>query len=95
MFQSAYRQLHSTETALLRVQSDLLNAVDTDGVAILVLLDLSAAFDTIDHEKLLYILKKSFGIEGDALKWFESYLRDRVQRVQIGSTLSDNCKLLF
>ena len=67
MFQSAYRQLYSTDTALLRVQSDLLNDVDTHGGAILVLLDLSAAFDTIDHEKLLYILQKSFGIEGDAL----------------------------
>ena len=49
IFQSAYRQLHSTETALLGVQNDLLQAVDNEGGAILVLLDLSAAFDTIDH----------------------------------------------
>ena len=52
VFQSAYRQLHSTETALLRVQNDILQAVDSRGGAILVLLDLSAAFDTIDHENL-------------------------------------------
>ena len=51
IFQSAYRQLHSTETALLRVPNDLLQAVDSEGGAILVLLALSAAFDTIDHQK--------------------------------------------
>ena len=53
IFQPAYRQLHSTETALLRVQNDLLQAIDNKGGAISVLLDLSAAFDTIDHQKLL------------------------------------------
>ena len=53
IFQSACRQLHSTETALLRVQNDILQAVDSEGGAILILLDLSAAFDTIDHQKLL------------------------------------------
>ena len=54
VLQSAYRQYHSTETALLKVQNDLLTAIDTDGGAILVLLDLSAAFDTIDHKILIY-----------------------------------------
>ena len=53
VFQSAYRQLHSTETALLRVQNDILQAVDSRGGAILVLFDLSAVFDTIDHEEHL------------------------------------------
>ena len=67
VFQSVYRQLHSTETALLRVQNDLLRAVDTHGGAILVLLDLSAAFDTIDHHRLLHTLESSFGIQGKAL----------------------------
>ena len=56
IFQSAYRQLHSIETDLLRVQNDTLQAVDSEGGAILVLLDLSAAFDTIDHQKLLDLL---------------------------------------
>ena len=95
VFQSAYRQLHSTETALLRVQNDLLQAVDSHGGAILVLLDLSAAFDTIDHNILLDILDKSFGIRGDALQWFSSYLKDRTQRVQIGSSFSDEHKLSY
>ena len=54
IFQSANRQLHSTETALLRVQNDLLQAVDNEGGAILVLLDLSAAFDTIDRNYWIY-----------------------------------------
>ena len=57
VYQSAYRQLHSTETALLCVQNDLLQAVDTHGGAILVLLDLSAAVDTTDHHCLLHILE--------------------------------------
>ena len=70
VFQSAYRQLHSTETALLRVQNDILQAVDSRGGAILVLLDLSAAFDTIDHEKLIRTLDEYCGIKGDPLKCF-------------------------
>ena len=95
IFQSAYRQLHSTETALLRVQNDLLQAVDSHGGAILVLLDLSAAFDTIDHDKLLDLLNKSFGIRGDALQWFSSYLKDRTQTVQIGSSFSKEQTLSY
>ena len=70
VFQSAYRQLHSTETALLRVQNDILQAVDSRGGAILVLLNLSAAFDTIDHEKLIRTLDSCCGIKRDSLKWF-------------------------
>ena len=95
IFQSAYRQLHSTETALLRVHNDLLQAVDTHGGAILVLLDLSAAFDTIDHDKLLHLLESSFGIGGTVLSWFNSYLKDRTQTVQIGSALSKDQNLSF
>src|SRR6056300_1410090 len=55
IYQSAYKELHSTETALLKVQNDLLLSIDTMGGAVLVLLDLSAAFDTIDHSKLFMI----------------------------------------
>ena len=95
IFQSLYRQLHSTETALLRVQNDILQAVDSEGGAILVLLDLSAAFDTIDHQKLLDLLDYSFGIRGDALRWFKSYLQDRTQTVQIGSSTSEPVTLKY
>ena len=55
IFQSAYRQLHGTDTALIQVQNDKLQTVDSEGGAILVLLDLNAAFDTIDHQKLLHL----------------------------------------
>ena len=68
MFQSAYKMYHSTETALIRVQNDILWNIDNKQVTLLVLLDLSAAFDTIDHELLFKRLKKRFGIKGNALK---------------------------
>ena len=61
----------------------------------LVLLDLSAAFDTIDHSTLLGCLQSWFGVCGSALNWFTSYLADRVQSVKIGSVLSNTCKLLY
>ena len=61
----------------------------------LVLLDLSAPFDTIDHSTLLSCLLDWFGVGGSALKWFSSYLTERFQSVKIGSTLSDLQKLLF
>ena len=79
VFQSAYRQLHSTETVLLRVQNDLLRAVDTHEGAILVLRDLSAAFDTIDHQRLFHTLESSFGVKGKVLDWFKSYLTGRTR----------------
>ena len=88
MFQSAYKQGHSTETALLRVQNDILMELDNGNVVLLVLLDLSAAFDTIDHEILLKRLSTRCGINGTVLKWFQSYLNDRTQAVNIGTTQS-------
>ena len=91
--QSAYRERHSTETALLNVQSDILTALDSGSGAVLLMLDLSAAFDTIDHGILLSRLNSLYGISGDALDWFKSYLSNRVQRVIIGDTVSE-CKSL-
>nr|KAG5692377.1 hypothetical protein BaRGS_007990 [Batillaria attramentaria] len=70
---------HSTETVLLRVFDDLLTAGDSDQISILTLLDLSAAFDTIDHDVLLGRLERVFGIRGIALCLFESYIRGREQ----------------
>ena len=83
VFQSAYKQLHSTETALLRVQNDILVALDNHQSVILLLLDLSAAFDTVDHTILLNRLATRFGITGSALSWFTSYLCNRYQFVSI------------
>jgi hypothetical protein len=84
--QSAYRANHSTETAVLRVMTDILQALDRGDFASLALLDLSAAFDTVDHATLLRRLEVTYGIRGSALKWFASYLGDRVQCVRSGST---------
>ena len=77
--QSAYRQGHSTETALVRVQNDV----------ILILLDLSAAFDTIDHDILIHRLRCRFKIDGNVIKWISSYLRGRTARVCVGSVVSE------
>ena len=91
VLQSAYRKCHSTETALLKVQNDIL--MNRQHVTLLVLLDLSAAFDTVDHKILLHRLQSSFGIAGTALKWFKSYLSDRSQRVFLEGCLSESSKL--
>ena len=80
-FQSAYRHGHSCETALLRVMNDVLCAADRGDLTLLVLLDLSAAFDIIDHEILLSRFRNEVGITGTALHWFSSYLADITQRV--------------
>jgi hypothetical protein len=70
--QSAYRSGHSTETTLVRVFNDLLLSVDRDNCSALVLLDLSVAFDTIDHQMLLDRLFNQFGVSDGALDWFKS-----------------------
>ena len=71
--QSAYKSFHSCETALVRVQSDILLAIDNRHCVMLLLLDLSTAFDTVDHEILLKRLNSKFAICGTALDWFRSY----------------------
>ena len=84
-FQSAYRKDHSTETALIKVHNDILCAVDRGCVVVLVMLDLTAAFETIDHSILLSRLFHKFGVTGAALEWFRSYLSGRHQVVRIGN----------
>ena len=81
--QSAYRSGHSIETALVRVQNDLRRAVDKKPGVIMVLLDLSAAFDTIDHNILLCRLEERLRVGGVALDWIKSYLSNRTQAVYI------------
>ena len=73
-FQSGFRPGYSTETAVLRVLSDILQYVDRGDLAALVLLDLSAAFDTVDHEILLQRLQVTYGIDDTVYRWFQSYL---------------------
>ena len=92
-FQSAYRSGHSTETALLRVQNDILRAIDSGKCVFLVLLDLSAAFDTVTHDVMLDRLKSRFGITGDAQRWIASYLKERSQSVCISGKKSSSVPL--
>ena len=81
--QSAYKRYHSTETALLKVHNVIMWAVERKGVTILLLLDLSSAFDTIDHKVLITRLSNILGDDNISLSWFESYLLDRSQCVYI------------
>ena len=93
--QSAYRTGHSTETALLRVCNDILMNMNKQHVTLLVCLDLSSAFDTVDHDVLLKRLENNFGIGGTALTWFQSYLKDRSQRIVIQGAKSASFNLKY
>ena len=86
--QSAYRPLHSTETCVLRTLNNIYVSADTGKATALVSLDLSAAFDTIDHSILLKRLQMMFGVTGTALKWLQSYLLNRQQSVRSGHAMS-------
>ncbi|CAB3991211.1 Hypothetical predicted protein [Paramuricea clavata] len=87
-FQSAYKRFHSAETTLLKVQNDILLAIDNRKCVVLLLLDMSAAFDTVDHKLLLQRMFKRFGIDGQVLRWFQSYLQNRTQSVVIDGVKS-------
>ncbi len=88
-FQSAYRPKHSIETALLRVHNDILVAMDEGKVTALILLDLSAAFDTVDHKIMLSRLRDFIGLRSKALEWCKCSLEGRPQCVRIGNSLSN------
>ena len=87
-YQSAYRKNYSCETALIKLFDDLLWAMEKQQVTAVVAIDLSAAFDTIDHDILLKVLNSRFGIDGKALEWYASYLSPRHLKVNIGQDYS-------
>ena len=80
-YQSAYRKFHSMESALLQIHNDIIKSLDSKKCVALIMLDISAAYDTIDHQMLLRRLQYQAG--GDALNWMESYLENRSQQVLI------------
>ena len=93
-FQSGFRPGYSTETAVLRVLSDIMYYVDRGDLAALVLLDLSAAFDTVDHEILLQRLQVTYGIDDTVYRWFQSYLLGRSQYIRCGLSRSSITRLI-
>ena len=93
VYQSAYRPHHSAETMLLRIHNDVAQAIDSRWGVLLVLLDLTAAFDTIDHTILLRRLR-GYGLCGDVHAWLTSYLHNRTNVVRVKSSLSDVNKLI-
>ena len=93
--QSAYRPAHGADTALVRVTNDLLCAVDKQQAVILVLLDLPAAFDTVDNDILLQRLHREICVCWVPLQWFESYLTGHKQAITINMASSSDCHLIY
>ena len=93
--QYGYKKGHNTETILLKITNDILIASDKKTATVLLLLDLSAAFDTVDINRLIEILYSEIGIRGTALNWFCSFLRNRKMRVKINDTYSEVFELQF
>lgn len=88
IYQSAYRANHSCETLVLKLVNDLLWKLEDQQACALVAIDLSAAFDTVNHQVALTVLRDKYGVTGIPLKWFESYLRDRRFKVSIEEVFS-------
>ena len=87
-YQSGYRQHYSTETAILKVLSDLFLSMDSGDVSLVASLDLQAAFDTVDHSILIQRLQSSFGLSGTILSWFSSFLGPRSMSVHCNKSNS-------
>ena len=94
-YEHGYKKFHSTETLLVPLIDEALCALDKNLAFILLLIDLSAAFDTVDIDLLLHTMATEIGIRGIALDWFESFLKGRNQRVLIENSLSDSLKVDF
>lgn len=95
VFQSGFKDHHSTETALLCVSNDLRRSADSGRVSLLVLLDMSAAFDTLDHGILINRLKNYIGLSDSALNWLISYLSNRSFQVKQGNSTSKTVPIKY
>ena len=87
-YQSAYREHYSCKTVILKINNDILWGMEAQSITSLVALDLSAAFNTVNHEILLSILSNKYGIKSQALKWFDQYLRPRSFKVTVNGAHS-------
>ena len=94
-YQHGYKKFHGTETITLKLVNDVLIGFESNSATIVLLIDLSAAFDTVDISKLLNILQEDIGIKGTALQWLKSFLTGRTQRVKIENSLSESLPVLF
>ena len=74
-YQSAYQQNFSCETVLIKMMTDILWAMENQCVMVMCAIDLSAAFNTVDHQVLINVLQHKYGVIDTALKWFDVYLR--------------------
>jgi len=93
IFQSGFKTLHSTETALLKVYNDILMSTDAGNIVALIMLDLSSAFDFVDHDVLLSRLEQCIGLRGTVLDWFRSFLSNRKFYVNIGNHSSTEAQV--
>ena len=93
--QSTYRRLHSTETALLKIQNDIAASIDSGKAVALTLLDLSAAFNTINHNILFNCLSDWFRVDGTVLTWIKSYLSNHKKNIKLGNSFSNTFSLPF
>ena len=94
-FQLAYRQKHSCETLMVKLVNDLLWSMERKEATAVAVIDLSAAFDTVDHNILIDLLHETFRIGDKTLRWFQSYLENRYCKVKIGKNYSERKSLNF
>jgi len=94
--QSAYKRFHPTETTMFRVLSDTLgSSADAQQVTLLSLLDLSAAFDCVDHPLLVLRLQRNFGLTCQVLRWLTSFLNGRTQQIAYAGLVSATHSVIF
>ena len=94
-YQSAYWQHHRCETSLLKLTKDILWSMEDQNITAVLALDLSAAFDMVDHDILLQVLKNKYGMDGKALDWYDGYLHPRACMVQVKGSKSKPQPLEF
>ena len=94
-YQSAYREHFSCETTLVKLLDDIVWNMETQKITAVVVIDLSAAFNTVDHDVLLDVLINRFGLDGNTQDWIDSYLRPRKFKVNIGQSYSEEIDVKF